>query len=82
MFFKEWSEKIYVSRMNFIEYRHDNFGFVSSVQKIGDFLFDTILDLDCTCLVEKPNACMCVTMLYNVMQILINSFFYCILTGS
>ncbi len=36
-FFKEWSENIYVSRMNFIEYRHHNFGFVSSMQKVGDF---------------------------------------------
>jgi hypothetical protein len=36
------------------------------------FLFDMILDLDCTCLVEKPNACICVTMLYNVMKNLIN----------
>lgn len=37
MFSKEWSEKIYVSRMNLIEYRHDNFGFVSNMQKVGDF---------------------------------------------
>jgi hypothetical protein len=23
--------------MNLIEYRHDNFGFVSNMQKVGDF---------------------------------------------